>query len=377
MPPRPVRKDYYSILGVPKDASQEEIKKAYRRLVREWHPDRQPPERKKEAEEKFKEITEAYRVLSDPEKRRLYDTYGYVPGEGEAPPQPGRQTAEDLFFEPFFREPEFTFRDIFDSFFWRPEGRRHHRPERGADLGVEVEVSLEEASQGAEKVVEVERMEVCEECAGSGVRRGARPQVCPKCGGAGRIREVRTGFGFHFESITTCDYCAGAGMVVSDPCPACGGAGRVSARRKVKVNIPPGVEDGVQIRVPGEGHAGTYGGPPGDLYVTVRIKPHPIFERRGRDIFYTLEISFPQAALGDEVEIPTLDGKRRLRIRPGTQSGETIRLKGLGLPGLEDRRRGDMFVRIKVAVPKDLTPEQRRLIYELAKTMGIKLKGKG
>lgn len=378
MPPSPAKKDYYAILGIPREASQEEIKKAYRRLVMKWHPDRLPPGRKKEAEERFKEITEAYRVLSDIEKRRLYDTYGYVPGEGEAPPQPQRASVEDFIFGPFFKEPEFTFRDIFDSFFWRPEGRSHPRPERGADSRVEVEVSLEEAATGAEKMTEVERMEVCSDCDGSGIRRGGGPQVCPKCKGTGKLREVRTGFGFHFESISTCDHCGGTGTVVSDPCPACGGVGRILVRRKVKVNIPPGVDDGVQIRLPGEGHFGTYGAPPGDLYVTVKVKPHPLFERRGRDILYTLEVSFPQAALGDEIEIPTLNNlRRKIRLSPGTQSGETIRLKGLGLPSLGEGRRGDMFVKVKVAVPRNLTPEQRRLVMELAKAMGIKLKAKG
>ncbi len=235
-------------------------------------------------------------------------------------------------------------------------------------------MTFEEAAFGAEKVITVNRLERCPECEGSGIARGSAPQVCPHCGGTGRIRQVRTGFGFHFESISTCPYCHGMGRVVSDPCPECGGSGYVRRTRKLKVRIPPGIEDGVQIRLPGEGDAGTYGAPPGDLYLTVRLKPHPLFERQGADIFYDLEITFPQAALGDEVEVPTLNGKKRIRIPPGTQSGDTIRLKGLGFPRLEGRGRGDQYVRIKVVTPRKLTPEQRRLLIELARTMGLNLK---
>jgi molecular chaperone DnaJ len=347
-------RDYYEILNVPRDASLDEIKAAYRRLAREYHPDVRKDD--PQAEERFKEINEAYQVLSDPQKRAEYDRTA-----GRAAPAPG----------PFdFRSP---FEDLFDAFFGTPAPRRERGPQRGADLRYDLEVSLEEAARGAERTVEVTRLETCPACFGTGAERGGGLRDCPTCGGSGQLRySRRTAFG-HFTQITTCPRCGGEGTVLVNPCGRCGGAGRVEARRSVVVRVPAGAEDGTTLRVPGEGEAGQYGGPRGDLYVVVHLARHPVFHRKGHDLYADLKVSMVQAALGDEVEVPTLEGPERLTLPAGVQPGEVLTLKGRGMPDLHGRR-GDLHFRVRVEIPRHLTAEQRRLLAELAKAMGLDVK---
>lgn len=347
-------RDYYEILNVPRDASLEEIKAAYRRLAREYHPDVRKDD--PQAEERFKEINEAYQVLSDPQKRAEYDRLGR-----RAAPAPGPAD---------FRSP---FDDLFEAFFGEPVRRRERGPQRGADLRYDLEVTLEEAARGAERSVEVTRLETCASCFGTGTERGDGVQDCPACRGTGQLRySRRTAFG-HFTQITTCPRCGGEGAVLVNPCTRCGGAGRVEAQRTVTVRIPPGAEEGTTLRVPGEGEAGQHGGPRGDLYVVVHLSRHPVFQRKGLDLYADLKVSMVQAALGDEVEIPTLEGPERFSLPAGVQPGEVLTLRGRGMPDLRGRR-GDLQLRVRVEVPRHLTPEQRRLLVELARTMGLHVK---
>jgi len=350
-------RDYYEILNVPPDATQEEIKQAYRRLAREYHPDvrREDPA----AEERFKEINEAYQVLSDPEKRAQYDRM--LRGGLEPIPE------EFGFPSPF--------EDLFDAFFGRVRTgpAREPGPERGADLRVDLEISLEEAAHGTERTIEVTRLETCPACFGTGAERGGGPTTCPTCGGTGQTRfSQRTVFGT-FTQITTCRRCGGRGRILRNPCTRCRGAGRVETTRQLVVSVPAGVEDGSRLRLVGEGEAGRRGGPRGDLYVVVRLAPHPVFERRGLDLFCTVPISMTQAALGDEVEIPTLDGPQPVTVPAGTQPGAVLTLKGKGMPSL-DGRRGDLHVRFEVQIPKHLSREERRVLLEFARLRGERIK---
>ncbi|MCS7236196.1 MAG: molecular chaperone DnaJ [Armatimonadota bacterium] len=347
-------RDYYEILNVPPDASLEEIKAAYRRLAREYHPDVRKDDPL--AEERFKEINEAYQVLSDPQKRAEYDRAGRRVSPAAGP------------FD--FRSP---FEELFEAFFGGPAPRTEQAPQRGADLRYDLEVTLEEAASGAERTVEVTRLETCPSCFGTGAERGGGLRECPSCRGSGQLRySRRTAFG-HFTQITTCPRCGGEGRVLVNPCGRCEGAGRVQAQRTVTVRIPVGVEDGTTLRVAGEGEAGLYGGARGDLYVVVRLAPHPVFRRKGKDLYADLTLSMVQAALGDEVEVPTLEGPERLAVPAGVQPGEVVTLKGRGMPDLQGRR-GDLHFRVKVEVPRHLTGEQRRLLVELARSMGLQVK---
>ncbi|SDF74758.1 molecular chaperone DnaJ [Sporolituus thermophilus] len=357
------KRDYYEVLGVPRTATEDEIKKAFRKLARKYHPDvnRDNP---KEAEEKFKEINEAYEVLSDPERRAQYDQFGHAafdPGQG----------AGAGGFSGFGGFGAGGFSDIFDMFFGQAGfGARHTGPEKGADLRYDLEISFEEAAFGVEKEIQVPRTEECPTCHGSGAAPGTHPETCPQCRGTGQQQIVQnTPFG-RMVNVKTCTRCRGEGKIVRTPCKDCQGRGRVRNKRTIKVKIPAGVDSGSRLRVAYEGEAGVRGGPPGDLYVYIFVKPHKLFTREGSDVICEVPISFVQAALGDEIEVPTLDGKVSLKIPEGTQSGTTFRLKDKGIPHLRGHGRGDQHVRIKVVTPKNLTERQRELLMEFARASG-------
>lgn len=342
--------DYYAVLGVDRSATQEEIKSAFRRLAREFHPDIRKND--PHAEERFKEINEAYQVLSDPERRAQYDRFGTVQ------PVPGFGDLGGTGFGPF--------EDIFDMFFGRRRAAAtRDAPEPGADLRYDLELTLEEAAAGVQKVVEVTRLDTCPSCFGTGAERGSSPEQCATCRGTGEVRYAqRTVFG-SFTQISTCDTCGGTGTVVRHPCKQCRGLGRTEVRRSLTVTIPPGVDDGVRLRLAGEGEAGLRGGGRGDLYVFVHVQPHPVFERRGRDLHCTIPISMYQAALGDDVEIPTLDGRVTQAIPAGAQPGSVLRIRGKGMPDPRGGR-GDLHVRLDVHIPTDLSVDERKVLAELA-----------
>ncbi len=347
-------RDYYEILSVDRQADGETIKRAYRKLAMKYHPDRNPGD--KEAEARFKEAAEAYEVLSDPKKRQLYDRYGHAGLRGTSGHDFAHMDVGDIFS---------MFNDIFGESFGG--GRRRGRgPSRGYSLETQVEVSLEEVARGVEKEVTFTRQDVCETCAGSGAAKGSRPVACDTCGGAGQVSQ--TGFGGMFRMVSTCPACGGAGTVNRDPCKTCRGSGRQPRRRTISVKIPPGIHDGQAIRVPGEGEPGDRGGSRGDLHVVVRVKPHELFTREADHLILRMPISFTQAALGATVRVPTLNGEQELTIKPGTQHGELVTLRGHGLPNLRNGHRGDLAVLLEIEVPKRLTGEQERLLREFAET---------
>ncbi len=347
------RRDYYEILGVSRNATQDEIKRAYRQLARKYHPD---VSTEPDAEARFKEINEAYQVLSDPEKRAAYDRFGHAgaPGVG---------------FDFGFRDPFEIFEEVFGVDFGFRTGRRRG-PRRGADLRYDLRLRFEEAVFGCQKEIEITRMETCPECRGSGAAPGTTPVRCATCGGTGQVRQVqRTIFG-SFVNVITCPACGGAGEVVATPCSRCAGQGRVHVARTLTVNIPAGVDTGTQVRLAGEGEPGERGGPPGNLYVVLEVEPHPYFRRNGDDLLVELSINVAQAALGARVTIPTLEGEEQIDIPPGTQTGAIFRLRGRGVPHLRREGRGDLLVLTRVEVPTKLTREQRELFQRLAETLG-------
>jgi molecular chaperone DnaJ len=344
-----VKQDYYELLGVPRNASDDEIKRAFRKLAFQYHPDRN---KEPGAEQKFKEINEAFQVLSDPEKRNRYDRYGRVDVEGGFP---------DFGFGGWGDILEFVF-DGFGTAFGRAAQRVR---QRGDSLQVHLTLSFEEAVFGCEKEIEISRIESCPSCHGIGSKPGTNPETCSDCHGTGHVQRA---FG-RYINPTTCSRCGGRGTVISNPCSQCQGRGRIKAKRKISVTIPAGVDDGHRLRMDGEGSAGVYGGPPGDLYVTFSVKPHSLFHRDGTDILYELAINFAQAALGDEVRVPSLDGKVDLKIPPGTQDGKTFRCKGKGIPYVGGKGRGDLLVKIVITTPQHLDKNQRRLFEELAKVL--------
>ena len=357
MPPA-TKRDYYEILGVARGASEDELKKAYRRLAIQLHPDRNPGN--KQAEERFKEVNEAYQILSDPERRAQYDRFGHSAFQGA----PGQGPFGGFDFSQGFEE---VFSDIFGDFFGTGRGRARSRSRRGDDLRYDLEVEFEEAARGTEKVVRFQRLTLCEGCNGTRSKGGSTgARQCPNCRGSG---QVRTQQGF-FSISTTCSQCRGEGTIISEPCPKCQGQGRIRKQESLSVKIPAGVDNGSRLKLRGEGEAGYGGGTPGDLYVIIHVKEHSLFARQENHIVIEVPISFPQAALGCEIEVPTLEGKVKLKVPSGTQSGKVLRLKGKGIVDLHGYGRGDQLIRVVVETPRSLTARQREILEEFAQLDG-------
>lgn len=351
------KRDYYEVLGVGKGASADEIKRAYRRMAMKYHPDKNPND--KDAEAKFKECAEAYEVLSDPEKRKNYDQFGHEGLRGAGMHDFSRMNVEDIFSM-------FGFDDLFGGIFGA-RGRRGERragPTRGYDLETTVELTLNDIATGAEKTIEFTRQDICSECDGNGYPRGTTPGRCPACGGRGQIAR---GGGF-FQMVSTCPQCGGSGQVITNPCKKCRGTGRVPRKRLVHIKIPAGVHEGQGVRVANEGEPGRNSGPRGDLYCYVRTKPHEFLERDGNNVIAVVPISFTQAALGATIDVPSLDGKKNLKIPAGTQYGSVFRIKGQGLPDVRTRRTGDELVQVVIETPARLNTKQEELLREFAKT---------
>ena len=348
--------DYYDVLGVPRGASADDIKKAFRKLAMQYHPDKNQADG---AEARFKQIGEAYEVLSDPEKRTRYDRFGHAGLTGF---DAGRG---------FDGQDMSGFGDIFDAFFGGATARRGREAQRGADRRADIEISFENAAFGAEREIEIDRIERCGRCAGSASEPGSAPKRCDACEGSGQVRRVSRSFFGQFVNIAPCTQCRGEGVLVTDPCKDCRGNGRERKSRKLRVSIPSGVADGSRMRLTGEGDTGLNGGPPGHLYVYIAVMPHPAFERVEDDLVYLLAMNPAQAALGFEAEVPTLEGETAtVKVPPGTQSGKVFALRNKGVPHLHRGGRGDLLVRAEVQTPTDLTDEQRDLLKQLADTFG-------
>ena len=353
------KRDYYEVLGVDRSASDQELKSAYRKLAMQHHPDRNP-DNQQEAEEKFKEITEAYGVLADPQKRSAYDRFGQAGVGGTAG------------WNPDFSSTVFSdFEDLLGDFFgfggFGKSPRNRGRASHGNDLRYDMDISLEEAAKGLEAKIKIPRSETCGACRGTGAKKGSEPILCPGCGGRGQIRHQQ---GF-FTVARTCPQCQGIGQVIHEVCPACGGKGQVQQERVLGLKIPAGVDDGMRLRVSGEGEAGQRGGPAGDLYVFLRVREHPYFDRQGKDLYCTIPISITQAALGAEIRIPTLDGQEKLKIPEGTQNGSVFRLRGYGMPSVEGQRQGDLYVSIHVVTPARLSREQKRAFEAMSSALRV------
>ncbi len=369
------KRDYYEVLGIQKTASLDEVKKAYRKLAMQYHPDRNPGN--KEAEEKFKEATEAYEVLSDQDKRSRYDRFGHEGVRQGADFHDWANTNPNDIFSVFNDIFGGGFGgSIFDDFFGGSARTRQRTGssggERGGDLKISAKLTLEEISTGVEKKVKIKRQEKCQTCNGSGAKSGSGSSNCPTCGGTGEIRRAtRTMFG-QFVNIVQCTTCGGSGKIIKDPCPTCGGAGRVNGESTLKVKIPAGVGDGNYLTLRGEGNAGRRGGPAGDLIVVIEEVQHQHFKRDGDDIIYELDLSFPEAALGSEIEVPTLTGRAKLKIEPGIQSGKILRMREKGLPHLNGYGKGDQLVAINIFTPTKLSSKDKELLKDLAKSAGLK-----
>lgn len=352
-------RDYYEVMGVPRNATEAEIKKAYRELAKKYHPDLHPGD--KEAEAKFKEINEAYEVLSDKDKRARYDQFGQAGvdpnfgGGAGGNPFTGNINIDDIF------------NSVFGGFgfdgFGGSSRAATNAPRRGSDSETAVAISFEEAAKGCVRTISYDQIELCPDCHGTGAKNGST-RTCPQCGGSGQVRvSQRTPFGL-VQTTRTCDRCGGTGHVIDDPCPSCSGGGRVRRHRTIEINIPAGIDNDQILNVSGKGNAGVNGGPSGDLHVQVTVRPHPIFERRGIDIWCELPITFTQAALGAEVVVPTIDGRVEYQIHAGTQPGDVFKLRGKGIPRLGSKGRGDQYVRMTVEVPKNLSQKQKDLLSE-------------
>ncbi len=355
------KEDYYELLGISRGAGQDEIKKAFRKLARQYHPD---VNKEPAAEAKFKEINEAYEVLSDEQKRAAYDRYGHAAfrnGSGFGGGQGDFGNFTDI---------NDIFSEFFGGFTHTGTAQQRRSPRRGADLRYDLKLEFLEAVFGVEKEIEIVRNETCPRCTGNGAEPGTTPSRCRTCNGTGEVRRMQQSILGSFVSVTTCPTCGGSGEVIAVPCKQCGGKKQIRSTRALSVNIPPGVDNGTQMRLNNEGEPGVNGGPPGNLYVVINVTPHAYFRRKDQDIIVEVSINIAQAALGDEVEIPTVDGKEKLVIPPGTQSGGVFRIKGKGVPHLRRSARGDQIVVVDVGIPQSLTPEQRRLFLELAKTLG-------
>ena len=363
------KRDYYEVLGVQKGATEEEIKKAYKKMARKYHPDLNPGD--KDAEEKFKEVNEAYEVLSDSEKKARYDQFSFAGvdpnfGAGTGGWGGGAGGAGFDFGD---------LGDIFGSFFGGGFGggqarRNPNAPQRGESIRMNLTISFEEAAFGCEKELELDRYESCETCRGSGAAPGTSPETCPDCGGSGVVQTRRqTPMGV-FASTAPCSRCGGRGKIIKEPCKDCRGSGMVRRRRKIQASVPAGIDNGQTISIRGQGHAGKNGGPAGDLLVTITVRPHELFRREGTSVLCEAPITFPQAVLGAELEIPTIDGKVKYDIPEGTQSGTTFRLKGKGIPALNGRGRGDQYVTVYIETPRNLNREQKEALKKFAEAVG-------
>jgi len=355
------KRDYYEVLGLQKGVSKDQIKDAYRKLALQYHPDRN---KEAGAEEKFKEISEAYAVLSDDQKRVQYDHLGHASFDQ-------RYSQEDIFrgadFDSIFRD--IGFGDLFRTIFGGSGfgGSSYERSNRGEDIGYNLEITLEEAARGVEKEIQIPRTEKCDVCNGSGAKQGTRVSVCSRCHGAGKVQNMRqSGFGM-FVQVTACPQCKGKGKLVETPCSNCSGSGLVRRKRKITVKVPSGMDNGNQLRLRGEGEMVTSGGEPGDLYVIVHVAQHQLFVREGDDLYRVEMITFPQAVLGTEISVPTLDGPATVKIRSGTQHGETVRVKGHGMPRMRGYGKGDLIVKLGIVIPEKITSQQQMLIEQLAK----------
>ena len=350
------KRDYYEVLDVSRTASDAELKSAYRKLALKYHPDRNPGD--KAAEEKFKEAAEAYAVLADNEKRSLYDRFGHAGVSSASGPGGGFDPTIFSDFGDIFG----NLGDIFGLGDLLGGGRRRGGPQRGADLRYDLEITFEESARGAETTIQIPRQENCETCSGSGSAPGSSPTTCSQCRGQGQVR-FQQGF---FTVARTCPQCRGAGRVITKPCPSCRGAGRVARERKITVKIPAGIATGQQLRLQGEGEAGSAGGPPGHLYVVVHVREHEFFRRDGLNLFCEIPVSFTTLALGGEIQVPTLDGFENVKVHEGTQTGTSLRLRGKGMPDVGGGGRGDLFATVQVQTPKKLSKEQRQLLEQFA-----------
>ena len=365
------KRDFYEVLGVSKTASDDELKKAYRKLAKQYHPDLNPDD--KTAEAKFKEVSEAYEILSDKEKRSRYDQFGHAgvdPSYGG-----GAGTGGFGGFGGF--DMGDIFGDIFGGGFggFSSRGQSRRGPQRGSHVYADVTISFEEAAFGCEKEISVYRIETCDDCGGSGAKPGTDTMTCTVCGGSGQVRTTQRTILGNMQTVTTCSACNGKGSVVKEPCPKCAGKGKVKRNKKMKVKIPAGIDDGQTISLSGQGNAGDKGAVNGDLYVSVSVRPSSQFKRNGYDVSYEMDISFAEAALGATVEVPTLDGKVKYEIPEGTQPGTVFRFKGKGIPYLKRSGRGDQYIMVNVVVPKKLTQKQKELLREFAGISKTKAKG--
>jgi len=355
------KRDYYEVLGISKSADENEIKKAYRNLAKKYHPDMNPGDA--EAEQKFKEINEAYAVLSDPDKKSRYDQYGHA---GLDPSMGGGG------FEGFGGFGDFDFGDIFSSFFGggASSSSRRNAPTRGEDIGVRLTVSFEEAAFGCKKEISYNKIEKCSECGGSGAAKGTTPETCSTCGGSGQVRvSQRTALGV-FQSQRACDACKGTGKIIKEPCSKCRGNGYVRTTKKLEVTIPTGIDDGQKVALRGQGNDGKNGGPAGDLVITVSIRPHTVFERDGYNIYCEIPITFAEAALGAEIEVPTLEGRTKYTIPEGTQTGTMFTIKGSGIQYINSKNKGDLIFRVVIEVPKNLSGTQKDILKQFAESCG-------
>lgn len=351
------KRDYYEVLGVDRNASSDEIKRAYRKLAKQYHPDVNTGD-KDAAAEKFKEVSEAYEVLSDEDKRRQYDTFGHAAFDGSR--GGGGFGGFDM--------SGFGFGDIFESFFGggRSSARRYG-PVRGADLRMELRITFEEAAFGVTREVTINKDVTCEACSGSGAKKGTQPVTCTACGGTGQIRQHHSSVFGSFVNVSDCPSCGGRGSIIKEPCDACGGRGIQNKPRTIKINIPPGIDDGQVITLRGEGAAGERGGDPGDLQIFIGVAPHKYFKRDGYDLYLDMTVSFVEAALGAELSVPTLEGTAKLKMGAGTQTGTMFRLKDKGITYLRSSRKGSLYVRVNIEVPEKLTEKQKSLLREFDK----------
>lgn len=364
------KRDYYEVLGINKGANEDEIKKAFRKLAKQYHPDVNPDN--KEAEAKFKEINEAYEVLSDKDKKAKYDQFGH------AGVDPNGFGGAGGGFEGGFGD----FGDIFDMFFGGSAGgfggsRSKSGPRKGADLKYEIEIDFKEAAFGVKKEISISRNESCTECKGSGAKTGSAVETCKKCGGSGEVRYTQSTVFGRVVNVRPCEECHGEGKIIKEPCPTCLGRGTVRKNRKITIEIPAGVDNGSVMPLRGEGEPGEKGGPKGDLYIYIRVKPHELFKRDGIHIFCEIPISFVQAAIGAEIDIPTLEETEKFVIPDGTQTGTTFKLKGKGIPSLRSKTRGDLYFTVKVDVPKKLNDKQKQALKQFADAMGEDITGHG